>query len=130
MKKACLLVLAMAFFVACKTSQNDNALIGKWKLTEVLVDIGDGSGTYYKAEEEKYITFYEDGSVTTTGSFCAMGTGDPKATKGTYSVKDGIIESDRCINQVMKTRYSLTDGVLEVLYPCIEACSEKYIKAN
>lgn len=45
----------------------DNNLIGRWRLTEVLLDPGDGSGTFQGVSSDKIIEFHSDGTVTSNG---------------------------------------------------------------
>lgn len=105
----------------------DNNLIGRWRLTEVLLDPGDGSGTFQGVSSDKIIEFHSDGTVTSNGEICSMSIDTNSASSGTYSILESTIYSSNCLNQGIK--YSRTGITLVLTYPnCIEPCASKYLK--
>ena len=60
-------ILIMTLISCNKTDEIDisSAVVGTWKLTEVLADPGDGSGTFYTVSSNKNLIFEEEEVVTT-----------------------------------------------------------------
>lgn len=135
MKSALLIFLTLFFIgtISCKNDDNKNpvqnkGLVGKWKLTAVLFDPGDGSGKFRTVSEA------ESGTV----EFKANG--DFSEIKGpiyssvnpynTYKILDDTrIELSIKDKPSMKTIWyysNLSSTSLTLGYGCIEACSGKY----
>ena len=98
-------------------------------MTAVYFDIGNGTGSYQDATAEKHLTFGGDGTVVSDGSLCNMATGPAEVQEGTYSIEAMTIQTEGCA-QNMPLRMELKNIELEVFYPCIEPCSEKYRKVE
>lgn len=116
------LFLAVTFFSCSKKDEKriDSELVGVWKLTEVLADPGDGSGTYHSVNSNKTIEFHSDGTLTSNGDICNM--------SGTYLLTDSTINASNCSNSTFKIRFTKVGSTLILNYPCIEPCGEKYVK--
>jgi hypothetical protein len=130
MNKLLLILFLTGGLVSCsKSDDNKNTdLIGKWKLIEVLVDPGDGSGTFQSVSSEKIIEFLSDGQVKSNGSICDMSTESVSASTGTYSLSDSSINSSNCSNNSLKIRFHKKGSTLTISYPCDEGCIAKYSK--
>ncbi|WP_298516469.1 hypothetical protein [uncultured Kordia sp.] len=136
MKKLLLLLVIATLFISCNT--NDDApisqevsLLGNWRLVEYLADPGDGSGEYIAITSDKTLTFNSNGEITSNYSLCNMLViVDPEPSSGTYSTTTGIIDVPNCPNaSPLAIRFETSnEGNLIIYYPCIEGCSEKYIK--
>jgi len=127
-----LLLLALVFFVAAcdkdTLQTTDNTLTGKWKLSEVLADPGDGSGKWTPVAKKTpydYVEFKENGDLS----------GNLFTEYKSYMLKDDItiqfsIDEDR----KQEFRYSIVNGVLSISpsYPsfCIEACGSRFVKVK
>ena len=65
------LTIAIFFltFTSCDKDENatTNSLEGTWKLTEILADPGDGSGTFNPISSNKKLIFDNNGNVTSNG---------------------------------------------------------------
>ncbi|MDD3788879.1 MAG: hypothetical protein PHO94_09315 [Petrimonas sp.] len=87
MKKILVLLIFCGVLFSCdKSDDTENTeLIGKWKLTEVLADPGDGSGTFHKVSSNKTIEFQPNGAITSNGSICEMLGETTIPSSGTYS---------------------------------------------
>ncbi len=118
----------LAWISSC-TPKTQHELVGQWKMTAVYFDIGNGTGSYQDATEDKHLTFAGDGTVVSDGSLCNMATGPAEVQEGTYSTEDMTIQTEGCA-QSMPLRMELKNNELEVFYPCIEPCSEKYRKVE
>ena len=120
-------LLTLTFFSCSKKNENkiDSDLVGVWKLTEVLADPGDGSGTYQGVNNDKTIEFHSNGVLTSNGGICGMTTGSNSPSSGTYSLMDSTIS---CSNSGVKIRFKKMGSTLILNYPCIEPCGEKYVK--
>lgn len=136
MKKIVLLLLTITFFISCNnddntTNSDEASLVGNWKLIEFYVDPGDGSGEYTAIDSDKTMTFNSNGEITSNYSLCNMNViVDPEPSSGTYSTTTGIIDVPNCPNDSPLTiQFEISnEGNLIIYYPCIEGCSEKYIK--
>ena len=104
----------------------DSDLIGKWKLTEIYSDPGDGSGTYEPTDFDKTLEFSLDGQLTVTnGTICYINTSTTEDTTETYSIDGDTITTASC-----KVLFNFEGRNLVIGQYCIEGCGEKYIKVN
>jgi hypothetical protein len=131
MKKTLALVFAI-LLLSCSEPDDkttDSVLIGKWKLTEILMDPGDGSGTFHPVNSNKITEFHSDGSVTSNGSICMASDQTNFSGKGTYSLVDSTIYSADCAKGIpLNTTFKIEGSSLIISYPCDEPCREKYLK--
>ncbi len=128
MKNGILYVMILTAFCSCKKNRTENALVGKWLLTETLADPGDGSGTFQAVNSSKTLTFNGDGTVTSNGSICLLSIESNTSSSGTYSTGDSTITSSDCTNSPLALTYELDGSTLIINYPCIEACKGKFEK--
>ena len=131
MKKILTLVFAILLY-SCSDTDNkttDSALIGKWKLTEILMDPGDGSGTFHPVNSKKITEFHSDGTITSNGSICMASVETNVPGSGTYSLADSTIHSADCAKGLpLNTTFKMSGASLIISYPCDEPCREKYLK--
>ena len=132
MNKGILILIVIGFMASCSNENNDNIenkeMIGEWELIEILLDPGDGSGTFQTVESDKILKFFEDGSVTSNSSLCNMSSNTGSENSGTYSTDEQIINADSCAGTSTEIRYNLENSHLILSYFCIEPCQEKYAK--
>lgn len=131
MKRLLIIILVLGAIASCKkTDENKNTdLIGKWKMTEVLMDPGDGSGTFHSVSSNKYIEFRADGTVFSNGSLVSNSTETAEADSGRYSLVDSTFTSYRIFIDLPLTMHFACEGsVLTISYPCIEPCGAKFRK--
>ncbi|MEZ4855066.1 MAG: hypothetical protein R2812_01165 [Gelidibacter sp.] len=127
MKKMILYIAIAIFMVSCSNDDTPNGHepVSKWKLTEILADPGDGSGTFNPVLSDKTVTFYSDGIIKSNGNLCEIGTDTTQGSTGTYT-SDTIVP-DSCPSEAsLGISYTIEASVLIIHYPCIEACAEKY----
>ena len=131
MQKIWVLVFAILLLSCSEIDDNttDSVLTGKWKLTEILMDPGDGSGTFHPVSSNKITEFHSDGTITSNGSIC-MASGETNFSgSGTYSLADSTIHSADCGTGLpLNTRFKMEGASLIISYPCDEPCREKYLK--
>ncbi len=128
MKKSILLLAILGVLFSCHKSEEELApasLAGTWKLTEVLADPGDGSGTFQPVSSNKKIVFVSDNKVTSNGSICDMSIESNSNTTTTYSEATHTID---CQNRPIP--YELNGNTLILSYFCIEGCQAKYTKVQ
>lgn len=117
-------------FWAC-AEKKESALVGTWKLTDVLVDPGNGRGTFQKANQDKVITFLSDGTLKSNTSYCQMSKDATIGTAGSYSMNNSklVIACDTTESSI---NFELKDGALIIEYPtqCMETCKEKYVRVK
>lgn len=134
MKKYFFLLLTIGLLTSCSkdeenpTNTTSTELTGKWKLIEVYLDPGDGSGTFEPVESEKRIIFHEDGTITSNGDLCRMSNEADNPTSGTYSLSDSTFTSADCDNPDYSYEFEQSDDILIITYPCIEPCQMKFEK--
>lgn len=129
--KILLLVLLFGFFIGCSGDDDEqrtesSPLIGTWKLTELLSDPGDGSGTFSQVDSERTIIFAADGSFVCNGNICTMSPDTDVPTAGTFSIADGVLMPDECSASDHEYPFELEGAALIIIYPCIEPCQAKY----
>ena len=124
-----LLPLFALFFLVCskEDSVTPGELPGTWRLTEVYLDPGNGSGTFQPADYEREITFYADSTYLTSRDICNIYDNIEAGGEGRYSPDRQVIFPTSCR---MNTEYPFTvDGrELTITYWCIEGCAERYVK--
>lgn len=121
-----LLFSAMVFlFASCKKKESPD-LVNSWKLIEILADPGDGSGTFQAVSSNKIISFFADGTVTSNGQLCTMGTESNASSEGTHVEAETAITPENCGIAPFVIYYEFDGSNLILNYQCIEACREKY----
>lgn len=130
MKKSIALLLLLSLFSCNKNDQEFTpaSLAGTWKLTEMLQDPGDGSGTFQPVNSNKKIVFISDNKVTSNGILCDMSINSDTFTTGSYSETTKTINPSDCQN--LTINYELNANSLILSYQCIEGCRAKYIKVQ
>lgn len=132
MKKILLLAVAVLFAVSCESDDNNNSsnntVSGYWVLAEILIDPGDGSGTFQPVQSTKTLFFNtEDSTITANGSLCSIIADYGITSEGTYSETNKTISVD-CGDDFTTLNYEIINGELILYYPCIEACQAKYTR--
>ena len=123
MKYLFLSLLIIVALASCdKEPCIETDLIGEYRLAEMLMDPGDGSGTFQPVNSDKTIEFHNDGTVTSNGDLCFMTIEANSPTSGTYSITDSTISITGCSDLA----FELENDDLIIHYPCIEGCSAKF----
>lgn len=126
-----LIIIALASFVLFSCPGNENAgIIGKWKLTEELIDIGDGKGDFKEAAAQQSIEFFRDGTFTSTSSLCPAASGGAGQGTGTYSMEENKITPADCTEAGRNITFELNGRELILNLPCIEPCKQKYVRVD
>lgn len=131
MKNLIVLLSIIVIFSSCKKTDEpqDTDMIGKWKMTEMLMDPGDGSGTFQSVSSNKILEFKADGIITSNGSLCSVSAESNSPESGTWSLSDSTITSEQCYDSLpLKIRFIQEGSTLTISYPCIEACKAKFSK--
>ncbi|MCL6294566.1 hypothetical protein [Jejuia spongiicola] len=141
MKNSILFLFAL-ILISCTSDDNkvlieNEALLGKWKVIEVLVDPGDGSGTFQPATYNRTVEFFSNAIVTASGTLCFLGSESNPST-GTFKListnetdinHDGEIKPNDCGFSEARVYFDITsNNELILWYPCIEGCGEKFEK--
>lgn len=93
MKKNIIFLMLISLLVSCNSDDQENStpeLIGTWKLTEVLADPGDGSGTFKAVQSNKTIEFKNNGTIVTNTSLCDPYSDEIKSS-GSFSLHNNSI---------------------------------------
>ncbi len=122
----CLSIAALA--IACEKEElpaeiEQTGIEGSYRLVEVLMDPGDGSGTFQPVTSDKIVEFHSGGTVTSNGIICNTSIATDSATTGTFNMQDSSITST-----CQKLYFELSGNELQIQYPCIEPCISKYMK--
>lgn len=127
-------LIVLLFFISCREDIDTNNIIGTWKLTQQLVDPGDGSGKFIPVNSEKTVTFKTNGTYSSNGSFCIMSiqanensTGNYTYTSNEKKLKPQCITIGLQLSPIHNLR--LENGNLIISgFGCIESCEQKFIK--
>lgn len=128
---ACLFSIAILSFIliSCSKSEvnkkGEIQVAGKWKLTESLVDIGNGNGKWTKVSNSNvsypYIIFKND-STLESNIFVDM---------RRYSIIDSTkIRFTFFDNRKITYSYSMKNSSLVINPPCIEGCGYRFEKTD
>lgn len=121
------LIVILIIVAACSRNSSETtnkraagSLVGKWRLTETLMDPGDGSGTWQHADplHPSYLEFKSDSTVV----FTPPGTWDSDH----YKILDGTSMIFLRDTLQFHYRYKLSENNLILNPPCYEACGMKY----
>ncbi len=128
MKKGILFFTLIGFLFSCNDDDNSSEieLVGTWKLIEVLVGSGDGSGVFETVNSEKILEFQKDGIVTSNGRISAASVEANVSNRLRYSVTESVIFSDGFSSM----KFEITDSFLIVDNLCTEPCQSKYAKVR
>lgn len=127
MKKLYLFFVIAAILSSCASDDDfSTELSGTWKLTETLVDIGDGNMMFEPVTVDRTINFSVTGTtVTSDQSFCATA----ETFTAIYNSEEGTITVDDCDgfpNYIIYVEFQRNTLILS--YPCFEACLYKYVR--
>ncbi|MCF6131040.1 hypothetical protein [Flavobacterium wongokense] len=135
MKKLFALLLLSAFVTSCSEDGNAKSesadILGQWKVIEILVDPGDGSGTFEPYTEDWKMTFSDDGHIYSYYSLC-----DPTihASGDTffgfpYIASANRVVTEDCFNEGnWQLTYELVGENLILHYPFTEEVSYKFVR--
>ncbi|MFZ4105456.1 lipocalin family protein [Flavobacterium sp.] len=126
-----LISIVLITLTSCSKKENQatsNVLVGSWKLTDILLDPGNGSGTFVPVSSNKTLIFNTNGNLTSNGNICDLSIESNTSSTGTYSESNSTINSASCQNTSII--YEVIGTTLILNYPCIEPCKAKYIKVQ
>ena len=120
MKKLAVLLVSVLLF-SCSEPKDEYALVGNWKLTETLIDPGDGSGVFEKTTFDWTLEFLPNGTIQSSKSLCLNGS----SNDATYT--DTEIKGTACDAPVYTYKQ---DGKYLILTHgfCIEPCRYKFLR--
>ena len=124
-----LYVLFCVLILSCTKEENatpDEAL-STWKLAEVYIDPGDGSGTFVPADYDREISLYRDSIYRASARLCGINNVRGRAIQGNYSPSQNIFFSPEC-NMQTEYGYTLTDLEMIVFFFCDKGCAERYVR--
>lgn len=124
------LLLPLLILNGCATESTGagDPLVGTWQLTEQLIDIGDGNGSYQPVESGETLVFRADGTVTANFNFCNPIDGSSQLRSGTWSLEDGTLQPDCRPDRPLPI--ALEGDVLTLRPFCIEQCGDRYRKVE
>lgn len=129
--KIILPILLLVSIISCQDPNNENLdgadLIGKWQLTELLMDPGDGSGVFESTDLDITLEFLSDTELVADGVLCGYEKED--------TLIEAIFDSEEAMISVDCNGYKLEHGVYLVEgklvlnnRSCREPCSAKFEK--
>ncbi|MFZ6052520.1 lipocalin family protein [Halocola ammonii] len=135
MKKYFFLLLTIGILASCTKDKNnpinnsESEVIGTWKLVEVYLDPGDGSGDFEPVDSEKTVTFHEDGTITSNGDLCSLSQEANGTSSGTYSLQDSTLNLPECtFDGPSNYTFEQEGNTLIINAPCDEPCRVKYVR--
>lgn len=114
-KNIFILLLAVAV-TSCSKNLLKTRLVGKWKLTESLVDPGDGNGQWTPTSEKTVLEFTKSGLIKY----------DNKQSDHYKIINDSTLELSSSSSSSINYSYKLEGDKLFMRPPCIEACGYRY----
>lgn len=100
---------------------------GKWELSEVLSDPGNGSGEFMEAPLKRMLTLTIEADYESTGSMCRFNVDEKKTVRGTFNMTaDSTLIFDNC--EPIQFTFENKNDVLILNYPCAEGCSLKFVR--
>ncbi|HNP34058.1 MAG TPA: hypothetical protein PKN96_12265 [Flavobacterium sp.] len=134
MKKYILILGITTFLVSCSSENirpsETSEFLGKWKLTEVLIDPGDGSGTYQPVTGNRIIEFLTNGNISSNYSLCPFYTGTATQFTTPYYADQNYILPKACFGEGSNIGYQRDNDNLILSYPCYEGCLYKFIRTE
>ena len=135
MKKFFFVLVTLSMLLSCSEDNSrkseTNEFLGKWKMTETLIDPGDGSGTYVPVSGEYFLEFFPNGTVGTNYMLCTLSGTNTGSYTSPYFAEEQYIQSQTCnANQDFQIYYQMDGENLILYYPCIEACQVKFMRIN
>lgn len=131
MKKIAINTVLILFLISCSKTKSEDIqpkIISNWKLTEILMDPGDGSGTFQAVQSNRILQFKDNNQVVCNEKLCEMTSSSAMNSTGTYSESEESIIPTDCQNS--KIKYKINEDTLILFYQCFEACESKYIRIN
>lgn len=123
------LFFLLLLLFSCSSDKNPE-LVGRWKLVAVLVDPGDGSGTFQSTSENKFLQFNPDNTLESNSSHCLFTQESGEGKEGSYSA-DALEIYFNCNGESTRYSFQLVNNELILNFPlCIEPCQEKYQKVQ
>ncbi len=130
MKNQIALFLLTSIFISCSNDvarkSETSEFLGKWSLSEVLIDPGDGSGTYQPVDSFASLEFLPNGTIASNYSLCQSYTGTATNFSTPYNADGNSILIRNCFPENYTINYAISGENLILYYPCIEACSYKF----
>lgn len=123
-------IVTLGFYGLISCSEDEEQpvdLVGEWKLTEMYLDPGDGSGDFTPVNSNRIVRFFADGTISSNGKLCEMSTNSDENSNGSYDLSNMVIEAD-CNFFGRDIIFELKNNSLTLSYPCIEACAQKFVK--
>lgn len=124
--------IAFLSLVGCKKDKCNCSIDSEtntWKLTHVLADPGDGSGTFQPVSSDKTLTFNPNGTVESNGAICDMSAHTDSSTSGTFT-SDGLSGQIQCPGQSFTIGFTIEGNILTADYPCFEPCRARFEKVE
>jgi hypothetical protein len=129
------MVISLLMLSACSKDRLDpldqNSLYGSWKLIEVLLDPGDGSGQFVPSDTGEQLILERDQTYLSNWEPCNPGAGAGETFRGTFTVPEPgsfVISCESA--QVSSVTGSLQNGFLIISYGCTEPCLYKFLKTT
>ncbi len=128
--KASFVILIAGLLFACDKNNDcpGEQLFGRWKLYRVLLDPGDGSGTFQNVTSSKFLEFHLDGKVSSNGLICDLGIESNTSSSAAFSLLDSTITCFDFSNTPYKIHFYQNGSTLNIYYPCDEPCIVQYKK--
>lgn len=126
-------VLLALLLCGCRSDDNavsPSAIEGRWILTEILSDPGDGSGVFMPVESDKELLILDDGTYTSNADVCSFGTRSGPSSSGLV-LEDEIgfyIDCEWPFPNPL--RLSRDGSSLILAFSCIEPCLQKFERKN
>lgn len=127
-----------ASMISCEKSDeisSQNRILGTWKLTEVLIDSGNGNGTWQEVENGYEYMFNFDNTFSSSRfPECTLGTYELRASELTLDFDcDSLIIANKTIDALLveNITFESNDLIINPTYiNCVEDCGWKFSKSE
>jgi hypothetical protein len=131
----CIVGLQLMYCSCKKNNSSEDAvgsIVGKWKLSEVYSDPGDGSGKFTKVNGGKILEFTSEGEVSSNSSLCSMISNGLLHEESSYIISESSGNKNKLIIDKCgyELNYELKGNQLTIYYPCIEGCGERFVRVG
>lgn len=127
MLKNIFLFIAFVSIFSCNPEETSEITEQVYILKEILVDPGDGSGTFEEVSINSKLTLFSSNSYEIVdGSICQINPEIGIEDNGDLNFIDKKVYSNNCPDY--NPQFNLENDILEIYPPCIEACVIRFVK--
>ena len=135
MNRVLLMLSLCLLLTSCRSDSDDpldgESLYGTWLLSDVLLDPGDGSGTFTPTDSGEQLILRPEGTFIANWNPCGLeGSGDDVFEGAYLETSTMSFEISCSVDNAFTVQGSLEDSFLLLFFPCIEPCVYRFYKTG